>query len=142
VFSASTGQPLLLSEPSAISPSRPDYIGGAPILDNYRATLRYLNPAAFALVPISSVSGATVRPGNVGNGAIRGPGRWNADVSLGKNFRLFHEGRTLQLRADALNFFNHTNYTTVDTQADRNTFGRLLATAGARVVQLNARFAW
>jgi hypothetical protein len=61
---------------------------------------------------------------------------------LGKNFRLFKEGWGFRLRADAFNFFNHTNFTTVDTAINNATFGRLLATAGARVIQLNARLSW
>jgi TonB dependent receptor len=142
VFTAATGQALLLSQNSAISPSRPDYIGGNAVLGNYADTLQYLAPTAFARVPITSVTGGTIRPGNVGNGAIRGPGRWNDDLSLGKNFHLFKERLVFQFRADAFNVFNHTNFTTVDTEITRNTFGRLLATAGARVIQLNARLSW
>jgi hypothetical protein len=141
VLTAATGLPLLLSEVSGLTPTRPDYIGGNAISGNYRSTLQYLNPTAFSLVPISSVSGATVRPGNIGNGAVRGPGRWSADLSLGKSFRL-KEGLGFQLRADAFNMFNHTNFTTVDTQLGRATFGRLQATSGARIIQLNGRISW
>jgi len=142
VFTAASGQALLLSQTSSISPSRPDYIGGDAITGNYTDTLQYLAPAVFARVPLNSVTGGTIRPGNVGNGAIRGPGRWNDDLSLGKNFHLFKERIVFQFRADAFNVFNHTNFTTVDTEITRNTFGRLLATAGARVIQLNARLSW
>jgi len=142
VFTAATGQALLLSQNSAISPSRPDYVGGDAISGTYGSTLQYLAPIAFARVPLNSVTGGTIRPGNVGNGAIRGPGRWNDDLSLGKNFHMFKERLAFQFRADAFNVFNHTNFTTVDTEITRNTFGRLLATAGARVIQLNARLSW
>jgi len=142
VFTAATGLGLLLSENSGISPSRPDYIGGDAVTGNYSGTLQYLDPKAFARVPISSVTGGTIRPGNVGNGEIRGPGRWNVDLSLAKNFHLFKERLVFQFRADSFNVFNHTNFTTVDTEITRNTFGRLLATAGARVIQLNARLSW
>jgi len=55
---------------------------------------------------------------------------------------MFKERLAFQFRADAFNVFNHTNFTTVDTEITRNTFGRLLATAGARVIQLNARLSW
>jgi len=142
VFTAQTGQALLLSQTSGISPSRPDYIGGNDILGNYDSTLQYLNRTAFLQVPLNKVTGGTIRPGNVGNGAIRGPGLVNDDLSLGRNFHLFKERFIFQLRADAFNVFNHTNFTTVDTEITHSTFGRLLATAGARVIQLNARLSW
>jgi hypothetical protein len=43
------------------------------ILGDYRETLQYLNRAAFDLVPIDPVSRISVRPGSVGNNAIREP---------------------------------------------------------------------
>ena len=85
-------------------------MGGAAILSGSRDTLQYLNRAAFALVPISPVSGATIRPGNVGNGAVRGPGLQNLDFSLAKNVAIT-ERLKLQLRADSFDFLNHTNFT-------------------------------
>src|SRR5436309_2824742 len=47
IVSARTGVPLIITELSSISDSRPDYAGGPVILPNSRQTLRYLNPAAF-----------------------------------------------------------------------------------------------
>ena len=88
IFTAATGQPLLILQGGARETSRPDYVGGNPITSDYQETLQYLNPAAFAKIPISSASGRTIRPGNLGSGAVRGPGFWNADFSLGKTSRL------------------------------------------------------
>ncbi|MGH9662446.1 MAG: TonB-dependent receptor domain-containing protein, partial [Bryobacteraceae bacterium] len=86
ILTATTGQPIIIGQSSTINASRPDYIGGQAVLPDYKQTLQYLNPAAFARVPINAVSGATVRPGNIGNGAIRAPGAWTLDFSLAKNF--------------------------------------------------------
>ena len=141
VFRAQTGDALTVTQPSAIPASRPDYIGGNAVLDNYRDTLVYLNTTAFARVPIHPVSRATIRPGNIGNGAIRGPGRWDLDLSLGKNFR-FRERANLQFRADAFNAFNHTNLSNPNTSIESPLFGRITGTRGARVIQLNARFSF
>lgn len=47
--------------------------------------------------------------GNVSRGAIRGPGLVNVDTSLFKKFRI-SERFNLQLRAEAFNIFNHTNF--------------------------------
>ena len=138
VLTATTGEPLLLNQPSTLSHARPDYTSGEPILDNYRETLQYLNPAAFTRVPIVAASGATIRPGNVGNEAVRGPGRWDLNFSLGKNFSL-NEKIRLQFRADMFNSFNHTNLSGITTTVTSGTFGRATSTLGARVIQLNAR---
>lgn len=141
VFTATTGEPITITQPSGITASRPDYIGGEPILANYRDILQYLNPAAFARVPIVPASGAPVRPGNVGVGAVRAPGRWDINLSLGKNFALTERVR-VQIRADTFNFLNHTNLSGISTNVTASSFGRATNTAGARVIQLNARLSF
>ena len=141
VLTATTGEALLISQPSTLSSSRPDYIGGNPILSDYRTTLQYLNRAAFARVPIVAASGAPLRPGNIGNGAVRAPGRWDLNFSLGKNIAITERVR-LQLRTDMFNFFNHTNLSGITTNVTSGTFGRLTSTTGARVIQLNARLSF
>lgn len=138
IFNAQTGAPISLSHPTGISGTRPDYIGGEPILGDYRQTLRYINRAAFAAVPENNLGNA-IRLGNVGRNALRGPGRWNFDMSFGKNFN-FKEKYRLQIRTDLFNAFNHTNYAGVDTNVESANFGRITSTAGAREIQLNARF--
>lgn len=139
ILSARTGLPLIITEPSAISDSRPDYAGGPPTLDDNRVTLQYLNKAAYVPVVKNPVSGATIRPGNLGNGAVRGRGSVNMDFGLGKNFRIT-EGARFQFRADMFNALNHTNFTSISTNIEAANFGRFTNTAGARQVQINARF--
>lgn len=138
IFRAQTGDALTIGQPSSISASRPDYIGGNPIRDDYRKTLIYLNTAAFRPVPKGAVSGATLRPGNLGPGSIRGPGLWNVDLSIGKNFPL-RESVRLQVRADMFNALNHTNLGNPSTSIESGTFGRITGTRGSRGIALNAR---
>lgn len=138
VFSANTGQPIYLSQPASNNGQRPDYIGGAPILSNYQTTLQYLNPAAFARVPLSPTGGAAIRPGNATPGGWRLPGQWNLDFSLAKNLTIEKRAK-LQIRMDMLNALNHTNLSGLRTNITDPFFGRLLSTAGARKIQLNAR---
>jgi hypothetical protein len=133
-----SGQPLLITQSSSLQVTRPDYVGGNAVLSNSRGTLQYLNRGAFALVPISPVSGATIRPGNIGNGAVRGPNLVNVDFSLSKNVAI-NERLQFQLRADSFDFFNHTNFTGLSTSLNSPTFGRFTSTRGARVAQLSAR---
>jgi len=73
--------------------------------------------------------------GSVGNDSgintVRGPGLNNWDMSLFKKF-YFGEGdrRFLQLRVEAYNVFNHTNWTTLNTAAQFNpTTGALVNAA-------------
>ena len=137
IYTGQTSQPINLRQPTALSGSRPDYIGGNPTFDNARDTLQYINRAAFAEVPETD-TGAGVRPGNLGRNALRAHGLINLDFSLGKNF-FVTEGTRLQIRGDFFNVFNHTNLSRLNTNIESGTFGRFRGTRGAREVQLNAR---
>jgi hypothetical protein len=138
VFSAATGSASNITQPSTYSASRPDYIGGNPTFEDYRQTLRYLNPAAFARLPVAPLSGATTRPGNVGRNAIRLPGLWNVNLALSKNLKIT-ERYALQIRADLFNAFNHTNLAGLSGNINAANYG-YFTSAIAREVQLNARF--
>ena len=141
IVTAATGQPLIITETTGENTSRPD-ITGKPVISDYTQTLQYLNKSSFLLVPISSASGLPVRPGNLGRAAVRGPGFWNTDLSLGKNFRIL-EKLQFQIRMDAFNAFNHTNLSSLASADITNaSFGRFTNTRGARVAQLNARLTW
>jgi len=141
IFTAASGQPLIITETTGENISRPD-ISGKPTTSNYTQTLQYLNKSSFVLVPISAASGLPVRPGNLGRGAVRGPGFWNTDLSLGKNFRIVEKVQ-MQIRIDAFNAFNHTSLSSLaSTDITNGSFGRFTNTRGARVAQLNARLTW
>jgi outer membrane receptor protein involved in Fe transport len=139
IFRAESGAPISANNffinPGSIPFQRIDYLGGDPYLEN---GVQYLNPAAFARVPVGAVSGGAVRPGTLGRNALRLPGYWNFDAGLAKNFN-FTESVRAQLRADFINAFNHTSFDTVQTGITNATFGRFTRTRGARQVQLNFR---
>jgi len=142
VLRAQTGTPFNVSEPSSRSASRPDLVDfDGAIFDDFRSTLQYLNPAAFVVVPKSTVSGATLRAGTYGNNALRGPGLFSVDLSLAKNVDLPQQLK-LQIRADMFNALNHVNYTSIVTNIESRTFGRITGAAAARVIQLNARLSF
>jgi outer membrane receptor protein involved in Fe transport len=142
IFSAASGQPIIISEQTGENISRPDYLSGNPINSNYTQTLQYLNTPAFLAVPVSSASSLPIRPGNLGRGAIRGPGFWDVDLSLGKNFKIAEKVQ-FQIRLDAFNALNHTNMTSfASTDITNSSFGRFTNTRGSRVAQVNARLSW
>lgn len=138
IFRANSGLPVTVAQSSSRPGDRTDFVGGGPvILSDYRQTLQYLNPAVFRLIPVSSASGAPIRPGNVGRNSIREPGLWNLDLSFGRSFRFpIGEAGRLQLRADWFNAFNHTNLSGLRTSLNDRFFGQLLSTRGARVIQI------
>lgn len=138
IFVAESGAPFHADMPNAFRNQRIDYIGGPAYLDDPNNPLQYLNPAAFARVPIVQASGATERPGTLGRGALRLPGFWNIDLSLSKSLR-FTETIGLQIRADMFNAFNHTNLSGINTNITNANFGRFTSARDARVVQLNMR---
>src|SRR5206468_11671687 len=107
IVAARSGTVLLVTQPSGIANSRPDVVAGVdPVLSDWRDTLRYLNRNAFALVPTSSVTTATLRPGTVPSDFVRGPASWTVDLTFAKNIKLQGANR-VQLRADAFNVLNH-----------------------------------
>ena len=46
---------------------------------------------------------------------------------------------SLQLRAEAYNTFNHTNFTTVQTQLGTSNYGQVTNTGSPRVMQFGAK---
>jgi hypothetical protein len=87
-------------------------------------------------------------PGNAGKFALRNPGVNNFDLALAKQFPLKSEKQYVQLRWEAYNAFNHTQYATLDTAAkfdpngvQTNTrFGQVISTRTPRVMQGSLRF--
>jgi len=79
----------------------------------------FFNPAAFS----PAVRGF----GNLGRGALRGPDTTNYNTSLFKNFHVM-DRFNLQLRGEAYNLFNTTNYAPPVTNINHPDFGRSVAT--------------
>jgi hypothetical protein len=115
--------------------------------NNDLAAAQFEGPVAFQIGPRNS---------------FRGPGFFNADLGLAKNFPVYKEAVNLKFRADAFNAFNHPNFqvpssngfNSLDEQDFTNTsgpqgqgFGQISYTVtpsgnennGARVVQLALR---
>jgi hypothetical protein len=147
IYTGTTGSPVTISQGCSNQwACRADYVGGnllAPEGTTFGNTrvgghqdVQWINPAAFQKVP--EVGGVAIRPGNVANGLIRGPGRWNVDFSLSKRFE-FTEGIGLQLRADMFNFFNHVNLGSLNGNVESSDFGTLDSAGGMRTMQVGAR---
>ena len=144
ILTARTGQVLSITQPSGIPSSRPDMISGVDmVIPNWEDTCdstgcNYLNPAAFALVPVSSATNATLRPGTYMVGDARGPALWNLHATMAKNFAL-GSGRRLQVRIDAFNALNKKNWNDPSTAVNASDFGRIRGASGSRAIQVGAR---
>lgn len=138
IFSSRSGERLLITQPSGIPNSRPDFVGGNPVLSDWRKTRLYLDKDSFALVPTSSITRATLRPGTVTPDQVRGPASWTVDVTLAKNIA-FTQTMKLQIRADMFNALNRVNYGGPITSILSPFFGQIRSAGSPRTVQVGAR---
>jgi hypothetical protein len=143
ILRAQTGSAFDITQLSPGGPtSRPDILDIKHMyLDDYKTTKQYLNVAAFAKVPVGSVSRVPIRPGTAAFMVGRGPGSWNVDFSLAKNFKL-HENWRFESRVDMFNAPNHTNLGNPIASIDNPNFGRITTTRGPRTIQIHGRLSF
>jgi len=81
-------------------------------------------------------------PGNAGRSIIEGPSTFRVDFTLAKTFR-FGETMGLQLRAEAFNIFNNTNFRSFSSLNNTSTlFGVIGSVRDPRTMQLGAKFSF
>ena len=127
-------------------PFRPDVVSGVdPIIfdgshvDLVRGT-PYLNPAAFALQPLSA-QGLPSRPGTAPPVLpdVRGPAFYSEDLGLMKRFTAGGE-RSFEFRVDLINALNRSGVGGPITDISNPNFGRSFSVGiGARRLQLSVR---
>ena len=93
---------------------------------NNFSNARLLNLDSIAQQDASQLPGYTY--GTLGRNAFRGPGATNVDLAIAKKFKI-RERATLELRGDAFNVFNHTQFANPDTSISDLTFGQITNTA-------------
>jgi hypothetical protein len=78
--------------------------------------------------------------GNAGLGTVQGPGRNNVDLSLAKNFKIW-DSLSANLRADAYNAFNHSQWTSVETDLHQGgiPLGTVTGSREARIAQISVK---
>lgn len=126
-----SGLGLLGSSPSGARPNLLcDPNAGAP-----HTFAQYFNTACFANPP----AGANTI-GNESRNVINGPPTTRFDATLSKNIH-FSESKSLQLRWEVYNIFNHTNFTTLNLSvATPSTFGTVSGVRDPRTMQLGIKF--
>ncbi len=105
----------------------------------------YFNPAAFQ--PINDAYNPSDAYGTTGRDFFRGPGRTNLDLALAKATAIT-ERINVELRLEAFNVLNHTEFANPDYNIDSSTFGQVTTTTlgtgtnalqTQRIVQLGGR---
>jgi hypothetical protein len=121
---------------NSISIDMPNYDGsGYKLNHNPRNGRPYFNTAAFTPNPLGT-------EGNSKRRMFYGPGIDNYDMALHKVMG-FGEGRSLELRLEMFNVFNHAQFYpngSVDGNIGDATFGQVLHAADPRIGQIAAKF--
>ena len=100
-----------------------------------RTFAQWFNTACFAQVPAGSNA-----PGNESRNVILGPPTTRFDATLAKSIK-FSESKSVQLRWEVFNIFNHTNFTTLALASTTPaTFGTVTGVRDPRTMQLGAKF--
>jgi hypothetical protein len=109
---------------------RPNIIGNVYNSD-WKTTGKYLNFAA-----VAAPTDVSQPFGNAPRNAVRGPGFWQADIGLHKQFGITEKTK-LELRGEAFNLLNRTNFGAPNGSiANSATFGTITSAYPARELQL------
>jgi hypothetical protein len=103
--------------------------------------LEFFNKACLQGNPSDTTKGVPNVVGNAGRGIINGPSTTRFDLSLIKNIR-FSENVRLQLRGEAFNIFNHTNFRTIIVNVTAGNYGQVTAVRDPRTIQLGAKLSF
>jgi hypothetical protein len=120
--------------------ARPDVVSGQDPDSGPKTFTQWFNPAAFAMPAKGTF-------GNSGPNNFRGPRINNWDMTLMKRIALGKsETRSLRLRVEGYNLFNHTQFNAINTAARfdgagnqiNSQFGQAIGARQPRVLQLGA----
>ena len=123
--------------PALVAGGRPNVLcdpnEGAP-----HTQQQWFNTACFQVNPTTN-SGIANVIGNGGRGIINGFPTYRVDFTMMKNFK-FGETTQLQLRGEAFNVFNHTNFRSIaSTNVTSTVFGQIATTRDPRTIQLGIK---
>jgi hypothetical protein len=116
----------------------PDLVAGQSLSINSHPKnngLVYFNPAAFTVNALGT-------PGDAPRRSFSGPGLFNTDLVLKRNFQI-SETKAVQLRWEVFNVFNTTQFfgpEAVNGDVDNSLFGHVINAAPPRLMQLALKF--
>jgi hypothetical protein len=119
-------------------PDRPNLVGSPYAVDRStreKAIQHWINTAAFVENPLGTV-------GNVGRNALYGPGSWNVDFSVLKDFRISEKYGRFQFRSEFFNIANNANMGCPRTNLQSGNFGKLMCAGSPRLIQFGLKYLW
>ncbi len=102
----------------------------------------YFDPSLFSnsrALALDGVSSTSFYPyGTLPRNALRGPSQTNLDLAISKHFLFLIKDKNidLELRGDAFNVLNHTQFRNPDTTITDSTFGQVSTTYDPRILQV------
>jgi hypothetical protein len=101
----------------------PFFLGGS--IPSCKVSIQCLNPAQFLnLAPTAIPPVVQNTFGNMSRNQFRGPGYFDFDMIVKKNFRITESGPTFTMAANAYNVFNHPRFANPDNNlSDGSAFG-------------------
>jgi hypothetical protein len=131
VFGDTANAGTLLGE----NPIRANYTGAPVFGPGTRTADQWFNPAAFS-------TPAAFTFGNVGRNTVYGPGRQTLDLALQREFSITEQVK-FQVRAEAFNALNHSNFGTPNRFVNTPQFGTITeAATPGREIQLGVRLSF
>lgn len=134
IWSASTGDHFTPTLASPLSNSaggggdRPDRIADGNLPAGNRSIDRWFDLAAFMAPPQFTF-------GNAGRGILVGPGLFNVDLGVHRNFAVT-ERKYVSFRWEMFNAFNRANFGDPNASIGNNVAGQISGTQPARIIQL------
>jgi hypothetical protein len=94
----------------------------------------YFDPTAFDCANVPTFSF-----GDSGRNILRGPGRNNFDISVGRTFKV-SENKTVEFRSEFFNAFNHAQFFNPDHSGFDANFGQITQARDPRIIQFALKF--
>jgi Carboxypeptidase regulatory-like domain len=110
----------------------------------FTPTICNFNPAKGSLVTTQcfaqpgAENGGLPEFGNLSRNVISGPGQWNLDASIFRNFAI-GERFKLQFRGEAFHVMNTPQWNDPNTDITSSNFGKITGAGGGRSIQLGAK---
>ena len=144
ITAAQSGNPVNVSySPDTIglgggTSNRPDIV--SPV-SYTKKQMAWFSTSSFAAPAAPWAGGTNQGFGTARKDAVVGPGLFNWNLSLFKEFRITQgEGPRIQLRAESYNTFNHTEFNGINTGYTDGNFGQVTSTYDPRTFQFGAKF--
>jgi hypothetical protein len=118
--------------------NRPNLVSGVHYA---KQQTQWFSTSSFGLPVAPWVGGPNQGFGTARKDSVVGPGLFNWNLSLYKDFQFTSkaEGPRLQLRVESFNTFNHTEFNNIDTGTNDSTWGQVTSTYDPRELQFGGK---